>query len=219
VQAVETLNAWGEADVLIVGRGGGAAEDLSAFNDERVVRAIFGSRLPVISAVGHEIDVTLADLVADCRAPTPSAAAEMAVPDRSELLRRVTDLLDRSREAVERMLDDDEQIVSNYTASYGLRRFADSLGQYAQRIDDLETGLRDRTVSALRDRMRDYRDLTGMLGTLSPLSTLMRGYSICQRLPDGRVVRDSAEIEVRQQVRVRFAKGEAECTVTAKTPG
>ncbi|MSS70499.1 MAG: exodeoxyribonuclease VII large subunit [Candidatus Latescibacteria bacterium] len=219
VQAIEALNTWGEADVLIVGRGGGAAEDLSAFNDERVVRAIFGSHLPVISAVGHEIDVTLSDLVADRRAPTPSAAAELAVPDRTELSRLLTDLLARSREAVERMLDDDEQAISGYTASYGLRRFVDSLGQHAQRTDDLEGDLRDRMVDRLKDRMRSCRDLMGLLGTLSPLNTLARGYSICQRLPDGKVVRDSAEVEVGEQMRVRFARGEAECTVTDKRSG
>ncbi len=219
VQAIEALNTWGAADVLIVGRGGGAAEDLSAFNDERVVRAIFGSRLPVISAVGHEIDVTLSDLVADRRAPTPSAAAELAVPDRTELSRLLTDLLARSREAVERMLDDDEQAISGYTASYGLRRFVDSLGQHAQRTDDLEGDLRDRMVDRLKDRMRSCRDLMGLLGTLSPLNTLARGYSICQRLPDGKVVRDSAEVEVGEQMRVRFARGEAECTVTDKRSG
>ncbi|OGG46269.1 MAG: exodeoxyribonuclease VII large subunit [Candidatus Handelsmanbacteria bacterium RIFCSPLOWO2_12_FULL_64_10] len=218
VRAVEALNAWGGADVLIVGRGGGAAEDLSAFNDERVVRAIFGSRLPVVSAVGHEIDVTLSDLAADRRAATPSAAAELAVPDRGDLARRVADLLGRSREAVERMLEVDEQLVTGATASYGLRRFVDSLDQHAQRIDDIESDLRDHLVDGLKDRMRAYRDLTGLLGTLSPLGTLTRGYSICQRLPDGRVVRDSAEVEVGGRVRVRFAKGEAICAVEEKTP-
>ena len=200
VRAVEALNAWGGADVLIVGRGGGAAEDLSAFNDERVVRAIFGSRLPVVSAA------------------TPSAAAELAVPDRGDLARRVADLLGRSREAVERMLEVDEQLVTGATASYGLRRFVDSLDQHAQRIDDIESDLRDHLVDGLKDRMRAYRDLTGLLGTLSPLGTLTRGYSICQRLPDGRVVRDSAEVEVGGRVRVRFAKGEAICAVEEKTP-
>ncbi len=213
VRAVEAVNAWGGADALIVGRGGGASEDLSAFNDERVVRAVFGSRLPVISAVGHEVDVTLADLAADCRAPTPSAAAELAVPDRAGLARHVADLKGRSYEAVERMLDDDGKLIDGATASYGFRRFVDGLDRYAQRIDDLERDARDRLVDGLKGRMRDYRDLTGLLGTLSPLNTLARGYSICQRLPDGKVVRDSAEVAAGQRVRVRFAKGEAECTV------
>ena len=216
VKAIQAVNAWGGADVLLVGRGGGAAEDLSAFNDERVVRAIFKSGIPVISAVGHEVDTTLSDLVADRRAPTPSAAAEMAVPDRSELKRYVMSLFDRSCEAVEHGLEENDQIVSNYTASYGIRRFADNMGQYAQRIDDLETALRDRISGGLRDRFRTYRDFTGMLGTLSPLSILQRGYSVCQRLPDGRIIHDSAEVETGQQVRVLFAKGGALCRVEEK---
>lgn len=217
VAALEALNAWGLPDVLIVGRGGGASEDLSAFNDERVVRAVFGSRLPVISAVGHEVDVTLSDLAADCRAPTPSAAAELAVPDRGDLLRQVGDLRTRSLEAVERMMEDDGRVIDGFTASYGLRRLVDRLDQHAQEVDDMESDLRNRMAGEFRDRVRDYRDLTGLLDTLSPLNTLTRGYSICQRLPDGRVVRNSAELDPGQRVRVRFAKGEAICEVEERS--
>ena len=125
----------------------------------------------------------------------------------------------RCREALDRMLDEDEQLVSGYTVSYGLRRFVDSLGQYAQRVDDLDTWLGERTTNALRGRQRDYEDLTAMLGTLSPLSVLSRGYSVCQRLPDGRVVRDSREIEAGQRMRVRFATGQALCRVEERADG
>ena len=109
--------------------------------------------------------------------------------------------------------------MSGYTVSYGLRRFVDSLGQYAQRVDDLDTWLGERTTNALRGRQRDYEDLTAMLGTLSPLSVLSRGYSVCQRLPDGRVVRDSREIEAGQRMRVRFATGQALCRVEERADG
>jgi len=212
-QAIADLNAYANVDVLIVGRGGGGAEDLAAFDTETVVRAVRSSRIPVISAVGHEVDVSLADLAADRRAPTPSAAAELAVRDQSELMARVGDLTSRGYEAVRRLMDENADLLRGYLDSYGLRRVEDALLQHAQQVDDLH-----RDVCAVAGRMLEARaeglgGLVGKLQTLSPLGVLDRGYSVTQRLPDSAVVTDAGTLKHGDQVRVRFARGRATCSV------
>jgi len=212
-QGIADLNAFGEVDVLIVGRGGGAAEDLAAFNGEVVVRAVRASKIPVISAVGHEVDVTLADLAADVRSPTPSAAAELAVRDRAALRDRIADLVERGYEAVRRLLVENEDLLESYLDSYGLRRVEDTILQHMQRTDDLEKDLYAGMRQAFETRASAYGRLTGKLGTLSPLSVLSRGYSVAQRLVDGRVVVDAATLTEGERLRIRFARGEAAVTV------
>ncbi|HHY09695.1 MAG TPA: exodeoxyribonuclease VII large subunit, partial [Firmicutes bacterium] len=129
------------ADVLIVGRGGGSFEELSAFNDEEVARAIFASKIPVISAVGHETDFTIADFVADLRAPTPSAAAELAVPVKSELKEQICGLKERLAAILERKIKAERRHLGQLAASAGLKRPQDGIRQLRQRVDELWTGL------------------------------------------------------------------------------
>lgn len=212
-QGIADLNAFGLVDVLIVGRGGGAAEDLAAFNDERVVRAVAASRLPVIAAVGHEVDVTLTDLAADYRAPTPSAAAEIAVRDVVELRAREGVLSGRMRDAIGRLLNENEELLDGYTDSYGMRRMADLMVQHMQHIDDLQNDLGGFFRRRYDAHAADYRRLTGQLGSLSPLSVLARGYSLAQRADTGAVVVDAGTLSAGDALRVRFSKGEARCKV------
>jgi len=134
-RAIERFNRLNDVDVLIVGRGGGSIEDLWAFNEERVVRAIAGSRIPTISAVGHEVDVTLADLAADVRAATPSNAAELAVPDRVEVRRRVMLLRARLERAMRETLADRRKRLAALLAQYGFRRQRDVIDRLGQRVD------------------------------------------------------------------------------------
>ncbi len=135
--AIERFDRYGRVDLLIVGRGGGSLEDLWAFNEERVVRAIAACRLPVISAVGHEVDVTLADFAADVRAATPSNAAEIAVPSRVEVARRLEQARDRLARALASGLAERRRRLEALTARYGFRRQEEALGHLQQRVDEL----------------------------------------------------------------------------------
>lgn len=212
-KGIAEFNAYGDIDVLIVGRGGGSAEDLAAFNDERVVRAVAHSNIPIISAVGHEVDVSLCDLAADLRAPTPSAAAEIVVRDALGLREQVGRLTLRARDAILRLLRENEDLLDHYTDSYGMRRMVDQVFQQMQHVDDLQRDLEIQLRRTYDARLADYRHFMGKLGSLSPLSVLSRGYSLTQRIEDQMVVQDAETLQKDDQVRVRFAKGEAVCRV------
>ncbi|MEO8561252.1 MAG: exodeoxyribonuclease VII large subunit [bacterium] len=192
--ALDRVCRWGGAELVIIGRGGGSREDLWAFNDERVARAVAGCPVPTISAVGHEVDVTLCDLVADLRAATPSAAAEAAVPSREEMLlalggvRRslVMAIEDRVAQPRERALDASRQLVNAVT-----RR--------------------------LTDRRSSFSAVAGRLHALSPLATLERGYAVARRADGGRLasVSDVAEGE---HFELRLRDGRVDAIATAIHP-
>lgn len=214
---VADLNALGGLDVLIVGRGGGAAEDLAAFNAEAVVRAVAASAVPVISAVGHEVDFTLTDLVADVRAPTPSAAAELVVRDAADLRARVRDLNRRVLDAMDRLIVENDELLEGYGERYGLRRVEDLIVNHVQTVDDLERSLGRETAQAFERRYADYRRLTATLDSLSPLSVLSRGYSITQS-ENGEPVRDAATLSKGDRVSIRLQKGQVQASVDAVEP-
>lgn len=163
--AIQRFDRWGGADVLIVGRGGGSLEDLWAFNEEPVVRAIAASRTPVISAVGHEVDWTLADLAADVRAATPSNAAEMAVRDRGEMSHRVEQLGARAERAVRERLNDRRRRLDDLLGRYGFRSVRDVFANWKQRVDEqrqrLDVALRG-TLSRSRQRLDAARTAYGL---------------------------------------------------------
>ena len=208
---IRELDAAGAVDVMIVGRGGGSLEDLWAFNEEVVARAIASARVPVVSAVGHEIDVTIADFVADQRAATPTAAAEMVVPVGRELAYQVAALARRLRRGTESRLERRRENLRHW-----VRRLADPgqrLRQGQMRLDDLSLRLWRRQedgVSRLRERMGH---LAGRLGAVDPLAVLRRGYSIVYRVSDGSIVKDASSLEKGHRVRVDFAAGRAICQV------
>jgi exodeoxyribonuclease VII large subunit len=193
--ALALLNRVGAVDVIILGRGGGSTEDLHAFNDERVADAVFRSRVPVVAAIGHEIDVTIADLVADKRALTPSEAAELVVPDRGELLKKVSDMDLRLRELLGGRLESARGRLADFADRRVFRRPLD-------RIHDLEQGLDDfgeRLQRCMRQRLERWRQLAqaaaGRLETLSPLNVLSRGYSLTRRASDQQVVRAADQVK------------------------
>lgn len=201
-------------DVLIVGRGGGSAEDLAAFNDEKVVRAVYNCRVPVISAVGHEVDFSLADLAADMRAPTPSAAAELAAPDIRDLFDRVDALEARLNGAVsgrfERLATELNRLTARLTAQSPenrLRLMEEKLNSLDRRILSAAERYIDRCDSRLRETI-------GRLESLSPLKVMARGYSLAYK--GDSLIRTSVDISEGDSITLRFDTGGAEANIVKK---
>ena len=195
-------------DVLVVGRGGGSIEDLWCFNEENVVRAIFASEIPVVSAVGHEIDVTLSDLVADVRALTPSEAAERIVPNAEELSAQLAHLQQRLVSALRGKCITARGRLDSLAGRRVLTRPLDRMGDLSRRLDELQVSLVRailRRVTRAEDRLKGT---AACLESLSPLAVLSRGYSITQRADDGRIVRAAAEVQVGELIATRLNLGE-----------
>lgn len=207
------------ADVLIVGRGGGAREDLWAFNDEAVARAIACSPIPVISSVGHAIDTTVADLVADRRALTPTEAAELATPLLSEVLDRLETARERLRKGLLQPLERRRERLDAIARSYAFREPLERIRRLSQRLDELGAALSRlarRRVEALRERAGFA---AGKLDGLSPLRVLARGYSVTVIEGTGAPVRDAAALRPGDRLRTRFASGEAASVVESVETG
>lgn len=235
-KTIARVNAHGQADVMIVGRGGGSLEDLWAFNEEIVARAIYNSKIPVISAVGHEPDVTIADFVADLRAPTPSGAAELAVPDRGELSilidreqeRLMTALENRLNGLVNRLQAQEDRLARCTPAQYVAerRRRTEELIErmrlaQLRKIDSLKTGfsyhekkLRDMPGVLLERRRGKLQSLSGQLDALSPLRVLARGFSVVTDAQN-KIITDSADLQTDDAVTLRFAQGTAKAQITS----
>jgi exodeoxyribonuclease VII large subunit len=184
--AINTMNQYGGIDVLIVGRGGGSLEDLWAFNEEVVARAIYASNIPIISAVGHEIDFSIADFVADLRAPTPSAAAELAVRDRSELLEDIGNLCYTMRGTLDHRVSGLRERTANLVTSYSFNRPKDLVREFSQRVDELERSIGISFVHLLQTVRQQCNSLQRQLRALNPGDVLKRGYAIVRK--DGRTV-------------------------------
>lgn len=211
--AIEGLNRMGDVDVIIVTRGGGSLEDLWAFNEEQVARAIAGSGIPVISAVGHEIDFTIADFVADLRVPTPSAAAELVVAKKSELHERVKTLFSRIDSAARAAIADLRRRLIVCAQSRVLRAPENVVRQYQQLIDELDGRLGRSFRHRLELGRAGLAGLAGRLESLSPVSILSRGYSVLFRARDGAVVTGSSQLRRGEGVRARLARGGFTATV------
>ncbi|RRS07669.1 exodeoxyribonuclease VII large subunit [Pseudoalteromonas sp. J010] len=181
---IAQANARREVDVLIVGRGGGSLEDLWSFNEESVAQAIFTSSLPIISAVGHEIDTTISDYVADVRAPTPSAAAELVSPDSEALKQRALQLLQYLQQAFDRRLEQASQRLANFEARLQLQHPKNQLMQQAQRIDELEQRLTRAQSNLLRQKQSQYHLLQHRFDRLHPEQKITHYKQVVDSLSD-----------------------------------
>lgn len=209
--AIKAFNRYGAIDLLIVGRGGGSLEDLWAFNEEIVARALFESKIPVISAVGHEIDFTISDFVADLRAPTPSAAAELAVPDSEDFRSRMAYYSQRLTTLFENRLEILRNRIDGITKSYGLRRLEDRLKQYALQIDDLNANL-VQAISIKKNRNQEtVKFYAQRLASLNPRQVLRRGYSITYW--NDTVLRDLNQVQSGDKLITEIALGKISSTV------
>lgn len=213
--AIRYANHYQLADLLIVGRGGGSIEDLWAFNDERVAYAIYESQIPVISAVGHEPDVTISDFVADLRAATPSNAAELAVPDQDTLRQNLDAMASAMATAFARQLKAAKQHLTMLSRSPALQS---PTGYIEQREKNLEL-LKNRLISAqnrnITQKNQRYIAAVSKLDAMSPLKVLTRGYSMAQT-DTGTVIRSVSQVELGERIRISFSDGSISATVMNK---
>jgi len=206
-QAIKEFNQYKEVDVLIVGRGGGSLEDLWAFNEEIVARAIYNSRIPVISAVGHEIDWTIADFTADLRAPTPSAAAELVARQKDDLMSELGHVFSRMSSSMHNKIKTLRKELFRFQDAYVLKYPLNFIQLSLQRIDELNHRLNQRAGYILETAQHRWTHLAGKLEALSPLNVLSRGYSISFKLPEMKVVTDTSQINTGDRIQTRLKDG------------
>ncbi len=211
--ALEEINRMGEVDAIILGRGGGSLEDLWAFNEEMVARSIFASKIPVISAVGHEIDYTIADMVADVRAPTPSAAAELVVSIMEKAYRRVKENEGKIIRLLEEKIKENSQRLKRLYSGLILLHPLRNLERKRKEAETLNARLKEVFSHLLHIQREKWRTLAGKLHSLSPLNVLERGYSITYLLPSQVIVRDSRQAKKGDRLKVKVCKGEIYCGV------
>lgn len=207
-RAISYFNTQQPCDVLIVGRGGGSIEDLWAFNEESVARAIFASHIPIISAVGHETDFTIADFVADLRAPTPSAAAEVAAIQQGEILQQLTAVKERmTAKMLARM-----ESYRTEIAGFSLKSPRDKLDNMRVYLDSLLKELVGCQQAKMAEEKKELAVLASKLQTLSPLQVLSRGYCMAME-ENGKVVSSSHQLKSQEDITLVFADGKRECLV------
>ena len=203
---IKIMNEKKMADVLIIGRGGGSLEDLWPFNEEIVARAIYNSEIPVISAVGHETDFTIADFTADLRAPTPSAAAELAVPDIFEVKQKIINYQNRSKLALKKKIEimklRFEKVMKSRVFTDPMRKIIDNsiiLDDYMKRLENAMKEIKT-------EKKNKYIELVTKLDSISPLKTLIRGYSLTEK--DGKIIKKSSQIKKGDIVTIKFSDGD-----------
>ena len=200
-----------DLDTLIVGRGGGSIEDLWAFNEEIVARAIYECNTPVISAVGHEIDFTIADFVADKRAETPTGAAEIAVPSKADLLKLINQLEIRSSKNMNNILETNKKILDKIKSSYILSNPMSIYEIKEQKLDNLIDKTNTIINLYLNNKNNKYSNLINKLSVLNPLNTLKRGYSISKI--DNKVISDIKDVKINDTLNIKLSDGEIISTV------
>ena len=207
-EAIGDFNQFGRVEVIILARGGGSIEDLWAFNEEQVAYAIYNSRIPIISAVGHERDVTISDLVADLRAPTPSVAAELVLPKKEDLRQAVEDYVGRLNFNIKHAL---ELNTNHFEAAYKKLQLLNpvlEIPHYRQRLIDLNRQFGMSIKNFIGLRAARFQKVIGKLETLSPLSILFRGYSITFKMPEGKIIKEASSLGKGDVIKTRLHKGE-----------
>jgi len=212
-RAIDMLNRLMCVDVIIIARGGGSLEELWPFNEEIVARSIFNSKIPIISAVEHKTDYTICDFVADVRAPTPSAAAEIVMPEKQQLIGRLVELDMRLRNAVLRNVKLKRKRLEELKNSAVFRQPYDRVYQERMKLDILCKDMR-RAILVRQERAKSKLNfLIGKLDALSPLTILARGYSIVKSIDDKQIIKSVKDTEINDKIKVNLADGDLECTI------
>ena len=214
IEGVEYFNKTSSVDVIIVGRGGGSIEDLWAFNGEMLARRIYNANVPIISAVGHETDFTICDFVADMRAPTPSAAAELSVPDKNELVHYIDYCLDRCDRAIENKIAFARERLNSYTDSVMSKDAVAVVADKRERIGTLYQRVREIVTNGLERSRAAFMASAGKLEALSPVSVLTRGYGIVSYR--GVPITDSKKVECGDVLDITLSNGKISAVVTEK---
>lgn len=212
VESIKLLDSRGDIDVMIVGRGGGSIEDLWAFNTEEVARAVIACNTPVVSAVGHESDFTICDFVADLRAPTPSAAAELICPDINVLFNHVRSLLYTAQLYIQALIDDRSQHLIELTAFSPLANGEELLNAYKDRLSDLKNRLGSSFTNRAEIEFHRFSALLGKLNALSPLAVMERGFAVAKQGES--VVTRAAQADTEKELTVAFEDGELNCKIS-----
>jgi exodeoxyribonuclease VII large subunit len=215
--AIDQMNQYPDIDVLIVGRGGGSLEDLWAFNEEVVARSIFRSKIPIISAVGHEIDYTISDFVADRRAPTPSAAAEMVIAQKSEFKDRIDFLNHKLQSRMDSYLQYLKSKLSRFTTSYVFKEPENTLQQYFQRVDELNHRLITKINHIYEIQNNKLCAIVSHLNALNPTSILNRGYSITINAKTGKIINNIDTLKKGETIETKLTNGRLKSIITEKT--
>lgn len=212
IKSISCLEKYSDIDVIIVGRGGGSVEDLWAFNTESVARAVIDCKIPIVSAVGHESDFTICDFVADLRAPTPSAAAEIICPDINVEISRCENAKVMIERLVNDKIDEKMQFVSDLTETSVLASSENFLKEHCDYIKDLRTRLKDSFDNVFGIYENRFAVLLGKLNALSPLAVMERGYSVA-KTAGGAIIKSASQIAVNDNINIEFANGSAVCSV------
>ena len=211
VEGIKRMNQEKLADVIILGRGGGSLEDLWAFNEEIVAKAIYESEIPIISAVGHETDFTIADFVADLRAPTPSAAAELAVPNINDVIYTIDSYENRYKIALKKKV---ELMKLRYEKCMSLRCFKDPMQRINEKSLLLDSNVKE-IMNAIKikftNSQNEFAKVVSILDALSPMKTLIRGYSITEK--DGKIIKKAAELKKDDIIQIRFIDDKANAKI------
>lgn len=214
-EGIRVLNNRDDLDVIIVARGGGSSEDLYVFNSETVAEAVFNSTKPVVSAIGHEIDFTVTDLVADVRAATPSMAGELVVPVKAELMEMLSKQRNRLRHILNARLDKERMRVSYLAEMSILRRPERWLDKYREELSQKEERLSNYIENKLKAKQQALALIAGKLNSLSPLATLARGYSVCKD-EKGLVITDVNKVALQDKIKIQLYSGLLRCEVLEK---
>ena len=214
IAGIQTFNRLNNIDFIILARGGGSIEDLWAFNEEKLVRAIAGSRLPVVSAVGHEVDFTLADFVADFRAPTPSAAAEMTIPESVMIQSRLNTLTRNICQRVSELYRQQRQTFDNLVSRIKTKNPVELIHQRYQRLDELDRRMSLSIIQRLQHSKLHLEKFTSTIQALNPKRVLQRGYSIVYLRPTTTIVSSIKQVQGGQELEIEVADGRYDATVT-----
>lgn len=212
IEGLRTFNELNNVDVIIIARGGGSFEDLFGFNDENLARAVFASKIPVVSAVGHETDFTICDFVSDLRAPTPSAAAELVYPEYSEIVNRISVDKNRTMMAMKNYIERKRQYVERLKAAKLEKVPLDIINRYRLTIDSIMS----KSEGTLRYNIEKYKTRcmksVSKIDALSPLKTLVRGYSVAENL-EGKVIRSTKDVKSGDEIKITLTDGKVEAVI------
>lgn len=215
ISGIDYFNITESVDVIIIGRGGGSIEDLWAFNDEYLARAIYNSKIPVISAVGHEIDFTICDFVADLRAPTPSAAAELATPNLADIVAKIDGFKSRSILAISSLIEEYKTRLEYISSSKVFKSPISMLEIPKLRLSGAKKGLISTFTRAVMTKRNDFSQKVAKINALNPLSILSRGFATVTS-DEGKTIKSINDIEKNSKISIRFLDGSAQATIDSK---